>query len=217
MILSANEIADLLKSGESEDDPLVVAPQPDLEDLRTKADASLDLRLGCWFAVLRRARAPVLDVGEKVAGAVSETALSKMHYVRFGDKFILHPSSFVLGITLEWVRLPKNIAGYITSRSSWGRRGLIIATATGVHPRFTGCLTLELSNAGEIPVALYPGMTVCQIFLHEVKDPSEGGAVSLSAGQRKPSLVPIELDRIAQAIAEISEPIPQKSGQTASI
>jgi dCTP deaminase len=45
-------------------------------------------------------------------------------------------------VTLEWIRLPKNLAAYVTGKSSWGRRGLIPATATGVHPGFKGCLTL---------------------------------------------------------------------------
>src|SRR5262245_18868742 len=92
--------------------------------------------------------------------------LNKTHYVRFGDKYILHPGSFVFGVTLEWLRLPGDLAAYVIGRSSWGRRGLIIATATGVHPGFKGCLTLALTNVGEIPIAIKPGMETCQLFLH---------------------------------------------------
>jgi dCTP deaminase len=201
LILSGNRIADLLERPTSADDPLVIAPQPDLKELRDRGPASIDLRLGCWFAVLRQARACVLDVGDNPTGGLSERALTKTHYVRFGDKFILHPRSFVLGSTLEWVRLPKDIAGYVTSRSKWGRRGLIIATATGVHPRFTGCLTLELFNSGEIPIALYPGMTVCQFFLHSVEGSPENVTGGAMAGRRKPFLGAIELDEVAKRIA----------------
>ncbi len=86
--------------------------------------------------------------------------------MRFGEDFILHPRSFVLGVTLEWLRMPSNFAGYVIGKSSWGRRGLIIATATGVHPGFTGCLTLELSNIGDLPIAIRPGMTIAQLFVH---------------------------------------------------
>jgi dCTP deaminase len=80
-------------------------------------------------------------------------------------------------------------------KSSWGRRGLIIATAIGVHPGFKGCLTLELTNVGEIPVAIKPGMAVCQLFLHEVRE--HGGEwvdQSQFVGMRKPRLGKISLD-----------------------
>jgi len=206
MILGAKKIEQLLKTGKPEDDPLVIIPPPKLQ----VGSASVDLRLGCWFAVLKQARASMLDIGATVSGNLSETALTKTHYVRFGDKFILQPRSFVLGITLEWLRLPTDIAGYVTSRSSWGRRGLIIATATGVHPGFTGCLTLELSNTGEIPVALYPGMAICQFFLHTVIAGSGRATRSALAGRRKPFLGAIKLDTIAKKIAREC-PIRQRS------
>ena len=99
----------------------------------------------------------------------SEAELTKSYYVPFGEQFILHPGTFVLGVTLEWIRLPRDLAAYVIGRSSWGRYGLIIATATGVHPRFTGCLTLELSNVGEIPIKVKPGASICQLFVHQIE------------------------------------------------
>lgn len=182
-------------------DPLVIAPRPEMEALRTSGAASIDLRLGCWFAVLRQSRASILDVGTKHADVESEFALTKSHYVCFGDKYILHPRSFILGVTLEWVRLPAAFGGYVTSRSSWGRRGLIIATATGVHPGFKGCLTLELANIGELPIALYPGMAICQFFIHKVDGDSTSVDTSMFIGKRKPLLGTVEFDEMARRIA----------------
>src|SRR6185295_230400 len=149
-----------------------------------------------WFSTMRQSRIPVLEVDDEVSKAAnkagltpeqlrifeeflpsshtpSEANLTKSHYVSFGSRFILHPRNFVLGVTLEWIRLPNDLAGYVIGRSSWGRRGLIIATAVGVHPGFTGCLTLELTNVGEIPIAIKPGMTICQLFLHTVLSDSD--------------------------------------------
>lgn len=31
-------------------------------------------------------------------------------------------------------------------------------------------LCLELTNAAELPISLYPGLTVAQVFIHEVKE-----------------------------------------------
>src|SRR5262245_22414172 len=153
MILSCEELADLLEGNRA--DPLVITPQPEAARLRASGSAAIDLRLGTWFVVLRQARNPILSVLDESAPG-EEHRLTKMHYVPFGGEFVLHPRSFVLGVTLEWVRLPRNLAGYVIGRSSWGRRGLVIATAAGVHPGFTGCLTLELGNIGEVPIGVKP-------------------------------------------------------------
>lgn len=99
-----------------------------------------------------------------------EKTYMKRHFVSFGDRFVLHPNSFVLGSTLEWIRVPVNMGGYVTGKSSWGRRGLIIETAAGIHPGFTGCLTLELTNVGEVPIALYPAFFICQVFFHAIQE-----------------------------------------------
>lgn len=206
MILKADKIVDRIQSGKSSEnpdpDPLVITPEPELKKFKTSGSASIDLRLGCWFTLLKHARASVLDVGTTMDGKLSAEALTTHHYVRFGTKFILHPRSFVLGTTLEWIRIPKNLAGYVTSRSSWGRRGLIIATATGVHPGFTGCLTLELFNSGAIPIALYPGMAITQFFIHTVDTNSITRDQSPLAARRRPFLGTIELDDVAAALAE---------------
>lgn len=196
MILKADIIADLVDAQEPQGDPLVITPRPDLKKLRESGSASIDLRLGCWFLMLRHSRASVLDVGDEVSGKLSAEALSKSHFVPFGETFFLHPRSFVLGSTLEWIRMPSDHAGYVTSRSSWGRRGLIIATATGVHPGFAGCLTLELFNAGEIPIALYPGMAVCQFFIHKVDTRTKNIDQSKLACCRKPILGAIKKDEV---------------------
>ena len=156
MILKADRIAALLKESEESKDPLVIAPTPDIHDIETSGSASVDLRLGTWLASLRNNRVSLLDVLQTDSQVPAESELVKSHYVPFGKKYILQPRTFVLGITLEWIRLPSKIAGYVIGKSSLGRRGLIIATATGVHPGFTGCLTLEISNVGEVPIAIKP-------------------------------------------------------------
>lgn len=202
MILRADKIAQQIENPDNPADPLVLRPQPDLSLMRNSGSASVDLRLGCWFQLFRGGRISHLDVYDQKAHVPAESQLSKYHYVAFGDRFILHPRAFVLAVTLEWIRLPSNIAGYVVGRSSWGRHGLIIATATGVHPGFTGCLTLELTNVGEVPITIKPGTTICQLFLHSV----QGGDPSLVdfspfVGNRKPTIGAIKLDEIALKLA----------------
>ena len=145
-------------------------------------------------------------VGEYVRGTISmnEANLTKTSYVPFGARFVLHPGNFVLGVTLEWIRFPNNIAGYVIGKSSWGRRGLIIATAVGVHPNFAGCLTLELTNVAEVPIAIKPGMSICQLFLHEVADTIEPKTRSAYSFTRKPALRGLRLDDFAKRLSGAS-------------
>lgn len=194
-ILKGEKLADLLSTKVSGQDPLYVTPVPDIEAIRNSGSASLDLRLGVWFTSLRHARQSVLDVDS------SEHRIAKSHFVRFGDRYFLHPRNFVLGITLEWLRFPSNLAGYVIGKSSWGRRGLVIATATGVHPGFTGCLTLELCNVGEIPIELRPGSRICQLFVHTVEPSSCTVDRSKFGGRRKPVLGKMEDDALAMRLA----------------
>ena len=203
MLLKTDQIVQLLKAETQEDkkDPLVITPQPSLDELAKSGAASVDLRLGTWFLAMRQSRMSILDVAEIETRETPETLLTRMHYVPFGERYVLHPHNFVLGVTLEWLRLPKNIAGYLVGRSSWGRRGLIIATAAGVHPGFAGCLTLELSNVGEIPIAIRPGLPICQLFLHQVSCKSTEIDKSCFIGLRRPTLGKIERDKMTKLLA----------------
>lgn len=202
MIRKSDQIANLLRSPpEKQRDRLIVRPMPDLDELEKSGAASIDLRLGTWFVSLRHTRFPALQVDDTPNAASNNARLSKSHFVPFGKEFILQPRGFVLGVTLEWIRLPSNLAGYVIGRSSWGRRGLIIATTAGVHPGFTGCLTLELSNVGEIPIAIKPGVRICQLFLHSTEQ-TDLVDKSVFVGLRRPTLGKIDLDEVARKLAK---------------
>lgn len=198
MLLKADRLADLLITGANDStDPFVISPSPDLPALQKSGAASVDLRLGTWFLTLREARMSHLDVDESGANA----KLTKSHYVPLAGTYFLHPGSFVLATTLEWMRFPEDKAAYVVGRSSWGRRGLIIATATGVHPGFKGCLTLELTNVGKIPISIKPGMAICQIFVHDVEQTSKGHVdQSTFVGLRRPILGKLKLDKFSEAL-----------------
>src|SRR5271165_3847530 len=200
MILKSDKLAAMLGSPD-QTDPLVITPCPNLEELRKKGSASVDLRLGSWFAEMRKSRASHLKIVGDTEGEDARF-LSKMHFIRFGDIFVLHPHQFILGITLEWIRFPRTYAGYVTSRSSWGRRGLVIATAVGVHPGFSGCLTLELTNLGELPIKLSPGLAICQLFIHQVSSDTDAVDRSAFVGQRKPVLGDIGPDSFAEKLRQ---------------
>lgn len=147
---------------------LVITPLLDPQKQLTKGSASVDLRLGTHFVATRRGDLTHIDT--KIKDFETKIAnLQDSYYVPIGKHFVLHPGHFVLASTLEYLGLPPNLAGNVVTRSSWGRHGLIIATAIGIHPKFVGVLTLELRNIAEVPLKLYPGQRILQVFFSEVE------------------------------------------------
>jgi dCTP deaminase len=187
MMLGTKDLWNRVKLGPTNaHDGILVVPTPDRLGT-TKNSNSLDLRLGRWFLAVQQMRTASIDLSEARTSDELEASEGKMHYVPFGRSFVIHPGRFVLGVTLEWVNVPETLGGYITGKSSLGRRGLIIETAAGLHPCFSGCIALEISNVGEVPIALVPGMRICQVFFHRVSEPSPENETSFG-GRRKPTL-----------------------------
>jgi dCTP deaminase len=183
VILSAEKIRELLErpSGNPAE-RLVISPLLDLEKQLKPGTASVDVRLGQRFHVPLRAKLSQLDLLSRTHQA-DLLKYKDDTFVPIGDYFVLHPGQFVLGETLEWIRLPRNLVAYVIGKSTWGRDGLIIATAIGVHPNFSGILTLEISNVGEIPIYLYPGLAIAQLFLASVELTAESVSPVPSAFQ----------------------------------
>lgn len=148
-------------------DRLIVTPLLDQEG-QTKGNA-IDLRLGNEFIITRRTSFPAIDPTKE--HEIEERIGQYQEHIRLGfrEQFVLHPNQLVLGSTLEYIALPSKLSAYVIGRSSWGRLGLIIATATAVSPCFKGSITLELVNLGEAPLILYPGVRIAQLVLHTVE------------------------------------------------
>lgn len=107
--------------------------------------------------------------------------------VPFHSPLLIHPGQLTLVPTLEWVDLPGDLMGYVTARSMWAREGLSIATATLINPGYSGIITLELANLGQIPVRLFPGMRIAQMAFHRVDAPKK---VRRASGQFKLAFEP---------------------------
>lgn len=188
-MLNCDEIARRLDLPTKDAKRISIVPKPELDQIRKRGGTSIDLRLGRWFRSFKQSKSSHYSLVDELAGGSGQQTQLKTneHFVRFGSTFILHPSRFVLGVTMEWLSLPNTISGYVTGKSSLGRHGLVIETAAGLHPHFSGCLTLELANVGEVPLAISPGMKICQIFLHEVEASGASDPGTFS-GQRKPTV-----------------------------
>ena len=86
----------------------------------------------------------------------------------------MQPGEFVLGVTLEKIKIADDIVARVEGRSSLGRLGIIIHSTAGfVDAGFEGTITLEITNINRMPVALYPGMRVCQLAFELMTSPAD--------------------------------------------
>ena len=77
------------------------------------------------------------------------------------EAFFLHPGVLALATTLESVKLPANIIGWLDGRSSLARLGLMVhVTAHRIDPGWEGKIVLEFYKSGKLPLALRPNMVI---------------------------------------------------------
>jgi dCTP deaminase len=167
---------------------LIVMPMLDRE--QQVGPASIDVRLGTRFRILRRIGGSGIDPGDHLEPELARSQQSTT--IAIGEPLWLHPGQFVLGATLEYLRFPPSLGGYVLGRSSWGRIGLLVATAILIQPGFSGCLTLELVNHGESPIALYPGCRIAQLAVHSLMDPTDRGYKGKYVGPTGPESPKLE-------------------------
>ena len=135
---------------------------------------SIDVRLGSSIIVPKRTFVASHDVTKKSKISQVESRLYQRLRLRYKSEFILHPNQLILAVTFEYLSLPANLFCQVASRSSWGRLGIVVATASVVQPGFKGSITLELANLSDSPVSLYPGLSIGQLVFFEVSDPRAG-------------------------------------------
>jgi len=161
MILSDKDIKEAIKKGRINIEPLL---DPDVQI----QPSSVDLRLGNEFRLFKYVETPFIDPRN------INFEITELKKIEDTDKFIIHPGDFVLGTTLEYIKVPDDIVARLEGRSSMGRLGLVIHSTAGyIDPGFEGRITLEISNLGKMPIALYPKMRICQIVFETMTSSCE--------------------------------------------
>ena len=84
-----------------------------------------------------------------------------------GEPYLLLPGQACLGITEEKITLAPTLCGLLEGRSRFARLGLFVHITAGfMNPGISNRQVLEIYNASNHALALYPGTKVCQfIFL----------------------------------------------------
>lgn len=75
---------------------------------------------------------------------------------------VLPPYASGLATTVEWVTVPENWIGFMTTKSTYARCGLV-SPPTVLEAGWEGQVTIEVSNTTPLPVRLYLGEGIGQV------------------------------------------------------
>ena len=130
--------------------------------------ASVDLHLDRHFLVFNTKENFVIDVREPAEKLMVPVEIES------NQPFILHPGEFALGLIYEETGVSNRLVGRLEGKSSLGRLGLIIHTTAGyLDPGNSLKMTLELFNAGALPIKLYYKMPIAQMAFEYLSSPCE--------------------------------------------
>ncbi|MEN8154372.1 MAG: dCTP deaminase [Acidobacteriota bacterium] len=88
-----------------------------------------------------------------------------------GDKILIEPNSYILGKSLEYIKMPKKILGIVFGKSTYARCGILV-NVTPVEPEWEGHLTISISNVSGNSATLHPLQGIAQIiFLESNENP----------------------------------------------
>jgi dCTP deaminase len=178
MILSNVEVHRALDAKRLIIDPEPLPRAPGPGEPSPYGTHSVDLRLGA--KLLLPQKGPYnFDLTQAKVPAFLELN-SRAVTIEHDRPFILEPNVFALGMTLERVALPIDVAvnretktclaARIEGKSSRARCGILVHfTAPTVHPGWDGALALEMINLGPVPFVLKLGMPIAQLIVEEVK------------------------------------------------
>jgi len=89
-----------------------------------------------------------------------------------GKECIIPANSFVLGRSLEYFRIPRDIITICLGKSTYARCGIII-NVTPFEPEWEGYVTMEISNTSPIPAKLYAGEGIAQVIFLQSDEPCQ--------------------------------------------
>jgi dCTP deaminase len=89
-----------------------------------------------------------------------------------GPYVIIPPNSYVLGKTIEYFDIPRDIMVICVGKSTYARLGAIV-NVTPIEPGFKGNIVIEISNSTSLPLKVYANMGISQFLFFKGIVPCE--------------------------------------------
>ncbi len=88
---------------------------------------------------------------------------------KVSKRIIIKPFTYILGRSIEYFRIPRNVLGICVGKSTYARSGILI-NITPLEPEWEGNITIAISNLSQRSVILYPGEGIGQVLFFEADE-----------------------------------------------
>jgi dCTP deaminase len=89
--------------------------------------------------------------------------------VSVNDYIEIPPNSVVLGKTIEYFRIPRDIVTVAFGKSTYARCGIFV-NITPFEPEWEGYVTLSIANTTSVPVRVYANEGIAQVLFLGVNE-----------------------------------------------
>lgn len=103
---------------------------------------------------------------------VLQDILFQEDHVYVDGKLQPNTNKFCIASSVEYFRMPNNLAAIVHDKSTWARQGLSVFN-TVIEPGWKGFLTLELVYHGKKDLHIPANSGIAQVVFHQVTDESE--------------------------------------------
>ena len=113
-----------------------------------------DMRLSNEFMIMKK-NSCVLDPKQLQDGLFESVTVK--------DYIKIPPNSIILGKTIEYFRIPRDIITIAFGKSTYARCGVFV-NITPFEPEWEGFVTLSIANITSIPVKVYANEGIAQVL-----------------------------------------------------
>ncbi|MDR0401747.1 MAG: dCTP deaminase [Endomicrobium sp.] len=120
-----------------------------------------DARISNEFMIMKTNKKIVIDPKKKCDELFEN--------IKVKDYIEIPPNSMVLGKSVEYFKIPRNVLTIAFGKSTYARCGIIV-NVTPFEPEWEGYATISISNITLVPIVVYANEGIIQILFFEMND-----------------------------------------------
>jgi len=81
-------------------------------------------------------------------------------------------NGYVLGRTVEYLRIPRDVLTLCVGKSTYARTGVLV-NVTPFEPEWEGFVTVSIANTTPVPVRIFANEGLCQVLFFQSDEPCQ--------------------------------------------
>ncbi|MCM8784916.1 MAG: dCTP deaminase [Candidatus Omnitrophica bacterium] len=115
----------------------------------------------------------------------SPKKINERDFERFEGKVCkISPNSFILGRSVEYFRIPRDVIGICFGKSTYARCGIVI-NVTPLEPEWEGYITIQITNLTSVQAEVYAHEGIGQVIFLGTEEVCERSYKDLSGKYNK--------------------------------